>query len=373
VSPSGLAIAPRALALAATFSFCSLLSAQSQPTWYVDGTCGDDAWSGTSPVCGAPDGPKRTIQAGLDAAGAGDLVLVADGVYAGEGNEWLYFPWPQWSTLRSLGGPERCVIDLEGSGGLAFFFVLDEGPEARVEGFTIRNGAASPAGAIYFHHASRVAVSDCVFENNVNHYGAGAIYVDNDASPTIQGCWFTGNASLTGGGAIGFAGSSASRPTVVNCAFTGNTAPEGAAVYFAGFDDEPALIQCTIAGNASEEGALYLTPFSRPQIVNSIVWGNAGGAIGGDGGIGVSFCDVEGGWPGVGNIDADPLLSSLSFPRLTRGSPCIDAGDNSAVPPGVTLDLAGSPRFLDGDLDGVAIVDMGAFESGRPPRRLRAR
>ncbi len=358
--PRPLATVTGALVLVASASFSPSIRAQS--TWYVDGSCGDDSWSGASPACGAPDGPKRTIQAGMDAAGAGDLVLVADGVYAGEGNKGLSFPYPRWSMLRSTGGPESCIIDLQGT-GMAFFFVLDEGPEALVEGFTIRNGADSPAGGIYFHHASRVTVYDCVFEDNVNHYGAGAIYVDNDASPTILGCRFTGNVSLGGGGAIGFAGSSASTPRVVNCTFTDNTATEGGAVYFAGFEDSPALINCTIAGNEAEEGgALYLGAFSNPRVANSIVWGNDGGAIAGEGEIDVMFSDVEGGWPGVGNIDADPLFESLSVPRLSRLSPCIDAGDNFSVPSDVFLDLAGRPRIWDGDLDEIAVVDLGAFE-----------
>lgn len=38
------------------------------------------------------------------------------------------------------------------------------------------------------------------------------------------------------------------------------------------------------------------------------------------------------------------------------------AGNNTAVPAGVTTDLAGLPRFIDGDLTGDNIVDMGAYE-----------
>jgi len=55
--------------------------------------------------------------------------------------------------------------------------------------------------------------------------------------------------------------------------------------------------------------------------------------------------------------------------RLSAGSPCIDAGDNTAVPAGITTDLDGDPRFLDvpetpdtGNGD-VPIVDMGADEA----------
>jgi hypothetical protein len=40
----------------------------------------------------------------------------------------------------------------------------------------------------------------------------------------------------------------------------------------------------------------------------------------------VTWCDVQGGWTGSGNIDADPLFAPENF-YLTSGSPCVDAGD----------------------------------------------
>ncbi len=85
----------------------------------------------------------------------------------------------------------------------------------------------------------------------------------------------------------------------------------------------------------------------------------------------VTYTNVEGGFPGIGNIDADPLFIDPDNGdyRLSSGSPCIDAGDNTAVPEDITTDLDGNPRFLDipetpdtgnGTLP---IVDMGAYES----------
>ena len=53
-----------------------------QTTYYVDHNCGQDSWTGTSPVCQAPNGPKSTIQAALNAAAAaGDQVVVHPGRY----------------------------------------------------------------------------------------------------------------------------------------------------------------------------------------------------------------------------------------------------------------------------------------------------
>ena len=69
-------------------------------TIYVNGTCGDNTWTGLSPVCEAPNGPKRTIQVGIDAAVNGDVVLIADGVYTGPGNKYLSF-YGKSITVRS--------------------------------------------------------------------------------------------------------------------------------------------------------------------------------------------------------------------------------------------------------------------------------
>jgi hypothetical protein len=132
---------------------------------------------------------------------------------------------------------------------------------------------------------------------------------------------------------------------------------------------------CTIAENAADDGCtLSCTSGGTPndvQMVNCILW-NGGDEIWNNDGssIAITYSDVQGGYDGVGNIDANPLFVDPDDDdfHFLPGSPCIDAGDNTAVPEGVTTDLDGNPRFVDDpDTEDTGfgappIVDMGAYE-----------
>jgi len=51
------------------------------PLAFYVATCGDDSWSGLTDVCAAPDGPKATIQAAINASLDGDDVVLLTGTY----------------------------------------------------------------------------------------------------------------------------------------------------------------------------------------------------------------------------------------------------------------------------------------------------
>jgi hypothetical protein len=114
------------------------------------------------------------------------------------------------------------------------------------------------------------------------------------------------------------------------------------------------IINCTVAENrAAERGGGITFTASPSTLTNTILWDNVAhlGAeiyvtLGQD--PGVTYSDVKDGWPGEGNIDADPFFVDPVNDdyHLLGDSPCIDAGDPS------------SPNIPWGGLR----RDMGAFE-----------
>jgi hypothetical protein len=389
-------------------------------TYYVNGSCGSDAWVGTNPACVPPTGPKATIQAAIYATSGGDEIVVADGFYTGTGNIDLDFGGRS-ITLRSANGAESCVIDCQG-GGRGFIFDSGESDSAVVQGFTIANGFAVVGGGLYVE-GSGATVIDCVFTGNYAEVG-GAIYGIECGNLTLIGCAFSGNTVLASVGGV-FLGSACGTLTVVDCAFTDNDGGEACgalatdvpvvdlancffarnAGYFLGgaiaeasasmsavncafsrntsfrgggiyTSSNLGLVNCTFSDNTG--GAVMTDTNAFSFLANDVLWGNGMGEIVEDpdhpGGTAiVQFSDVEGGWPGAGNISANPLFvePEADDVRLSMGSPCIDGGNNTALPPDefdldgdgntsepIPVDLDGNPRVA-----GI-VVDMGAYEGG---------
>jgi len=100
-------------------------------------------------------------------------------------------------------------------------------------------------------------------------------------------------------------------------------------------------------------------------VTNCILWGDNPDEIFNVEGStpSVTYSNIQGGYPGEGNIDLDPLFVNVTTGdfHLQQGSPCIDAGTNGA-PELPDTDFEGDPRVVDGDNDGTATVDMGADE-----------
>ena len=140
-------------------------------TWFVDATLGDDAWDGGAPVWqGAAHGPKRTIQAALDVAAAGDTALLADGEYRGVGNRELDFAN---RTLVLRGSGDGAIIDCDDQARAVDPNSIRDG-QATLDQVTIRHGQADFGGALNVD-ISRLRLRDCVLESSLASAAGGGI------------------------------------------------------------------------------------------------------------------------------------------------------------------------------------------------------
>ena len=212
-----------------------------------------------------------------------------------------------------------------------------------IRGNEIVGGYAHGAGGGIAGHDSQVDISHNVIAQCFGfHYGGGLtlwnssgtvshnLIIDNETYDRGGGIYLRGNSNVE----IGFC-------TIVdNAAGTPDYGP------FAG-------------------GGIYVSSSSETLIHHCIIWGNTAGEgeqihVDEPGVATVSYCDVQGGWPGEGMLDDDPLFvdpENEDF-HLSAASPCIDTGDPDFVPQPDETDLDGHARML------CDRVDMGAYEFG---------
>ena len=95
----------------------------------------------------------------------------------------------------------------------------------------------------------------------------------------------------------------------------------------------PTIVNTTFS--ESPQVGINVAAQSFLTLVNSIVWGAGQEPIRvlNSPDPSVTFSDIQGSWPGTGNIDADPLFvqPGTNDLRLSYGSPCVDAGSNAAL------------------------------------------
>ncbi len=269
------------------------------------------------------------------------------------------------------------------------------GNETTMIACTFTGNTATHGGGGAAELNGNATLKGCVFEQNrANGNDGGAIDAGN-SSTTITNCAFSQNEANRHGGAI--YGSSIE---VANSIFTGNFAEYGGGAYLRG----DSVVNCNLHGNSASvgAGAIHLGFGTSATVVNSIMTANTSEGSSPtffvEGGtLSVNHSFVDGGWPGVGNISGNPLfvdadgaddiLGTLDDDlRLIESvSPCIDAGDNNAIPADVAdldgdgditeqtpFDFAGRPRYFDDVVrpdtghGGTPMVDMGAFETQKP-------
>ncbi|MCA9293199.1 MAG: hypothetical protein KDA20_05240 [Phycisphaerales bacterium] len=203
---------------------------------------------------------------------------------------------------------------------------------------------------------------------------AGAIWT-SASNPLIVGSRFVSNAATFGPGGIVI--SDGSNAFISGCIFVANSGGEGAILVNTS-DSSATIASSTFIGNTASLVGNSIRTFGLLNVVNCIFRGSSGQVFNDGPPPVISYSNIQGGYSGTGNIDADPLFVDADGAdnilgtedddlHLAPGSPCIDAGDNSPLPPGAT-DHDNLPRFVD-DPDtpdtgnGTApIVDMGVYE-----------
>jgi len=254
------------------------------------------------------------------------------------------------------------VYACSGASGLGVYVGGDSAAEL-IENVITENSGFADGGGVTLFAAGRAVLRSNVIARNVTSgfspcTSGGGIWMVNFSQATIVNNLVVGNVAGCGGGL--YWGGSTGVTTFANNTFADNDAAEGSAIDVSGVDGRHLIANNLIIGKAGQT-AFYCRNSSStppPVVSTSDVWTPQGFAFGGT-------CLDQTGLRG--NLSANPLFARNAFAdvagdyHLQMGSPAIDAGDDTA--PGMAAaDLDGNARVADGDGDGAARVDMGAYE-----------
>jgi len=365
----------------------------------VSGSSGNDANAGTNWDTDA----LATIQGAINKAADNDEIWVRGGYYTppGQGSYSanvvnkplkIYGGFAGTETERNQRTPRAytTTIDCSYTGTAPGFFVDPGSGTVVIDGFNIENGWALGGGLHYYGggimgNSGSIVIANCRFYACHAGRGGAVNFAGGCTSATAVGCTFQFNNSDQYGGGLD---SSVANTVITDCVFYDNRCQTGGGGI--GLWDSGIVTNCTLARNNSDTaatgGGIYCYQLGASTIANCIVWGNTAGSAAneialsswGSASVSVTYSDVRGGYPGTGNIDADPCYVKLGTNgdyRVQPFSPCIDAGSNAALPADLAdldmdgdvaetlpLDLQGRARVVDGDNSGLATVDMGAYE-----------
>lgn len=418
----------------------------------------------------------QSIQAAIDAANTGDIIMVAPQTYY----EAINFNGKR-IQLHSTDGPDVTIIDATGLDASAVTFANNEDIHTAIKGFTITGGtgtlvathrygggiyiymsnpiivncnitgnSSDEGGAVYLLQSnsyfsdcningnaclqhggavhcksSNITILDCsimentaaigagiynylsspviintFIQNNIAYEYGGGIYNDRGSNPYLEYCKIISNQSRIDGGGIynchfcspqfvngmikanlaandgGGMYNLQSYPEITQSIMVKNSANNKGGAVFNFQNSEPVITNCTIVYNyAYSAGGGIHNWDSYPIITNSILWHNSIKNISTEG-VGlpvITYTNIEQGYYGEGNIDADPMLKDPdnSNYKLTNGSPCIDAGNNNVInldPVTMVTDLDGNYRLRNDPgkyklgKGNSPIVDIGAYE-----------
>jgi len=205
---------------------------------------------------------QPTIQAGIDTAVDGDLVLVDSGTYV-ENIDFLC----KNITLQSEEGADFTVIDGNQNGSVV---TIDCNEEVIIDGFAIKNGSGTyfpedgckKGGGIFCNYSSATIIN-CTISDNIliaECPVGGGIYGSNASSLTIDNCTITENSAFyppeSGGGVNGSGGGVCCKRSsifVTNSTITKNRIGNNGGGLWC-IESIVSIDNCTISENKAQDG-----------------------------------------------------------------------------------------------------------------------
>jgi hypothetical protein len=231
------------------------------------------------------------------------------GIYAFNSNFTLNHSLIDFCTAYGVGGAIYCYSS-----------------DAVIRANRIAYNYSDAGGGIYCRYGAYEITDNEIIDNHASINGGG-IYLW-DAWAVISNNLIDLNSAIYRGGGICCA---------CECLIIGNIISRNYTLFEEGggvcaSSSDPVLINNTIVKNTPSYGVACYGEWSQPALINCILWGNTPAQIYEEGvyaNADVTYSDIQRGWEGTGNIDADPMFVDYINDdyRLQWGSPCIDTGD----------------------------------------------